>query len=67
MGPGLFLPTFLRKLFLENFSKRIANLVKLTLQIHIFPRTSPILCPKKDKISRKKSLKGTVGTTLKVS
>jgi hypothetical protein len=67
MGPQLFLPIFLSKLFLEKFSKRMANLVKLTLQIHIFPRTSPILCPKKDKISLKKSLKGTVGTTPKVS
>jgi hypothetical protein len=58
MGPGLFLPIILSKLFLENFSKRVANLVKLTLQIHIFPKTSPIFCPKKDKISRKKITRG---------
>ncbi len=46
------------KLFLENFSKRVANLVKLTLQIHIFPKTFPIFCPRKDKISGKKITEG---------
>jgi hypothetical protein len=54
MGPGLFPPIFLSKILLENNSERVANLVKLTLQIHIFPKTTPIFCPEKDKSFGKK-------------
>jgi hypothetical protein len=62
----MFLPkTFLKNKFHRNsknwtnfFPKRVANLVKLTLQIHIFPKTFPIFCPRKDKISGKKITEG---------
>jgi hypothetical protein len=62
----MFLPkTFLKNKFHRNsknltnfFPKRVANLVKLTLQIHIFPKAFPIFCPRKDKISGKKITEG---------